>query len=170
MKRRSLLKLGAFSAATLAIAGAGVALTTQAGFAKGALSMPAREVAEAVARAVLDGRLPQDDAVRRVALQAHVTRLEAAISNFPRAVQDEIGELFMILSTSVGRWALAGVPVAWSKASVAQIQAGLQSMRVSPISVRAQAYQALRDLTHGAYYADASTWADMRYPGPKALA
>ncbi len=166
MNRRSLLKLGAASAVVLIALGAGVALTVKPGFANGALSASARSVAEAVARAVLDGRLPSGDAAYKVAMDAHIKRLEAAIANFPQAVQAEIGELFMILGTSAGRLGLAGLRPDWQSASVTELQAALQSMRVSSVSLRAQAYHALRDLTNGAYYADASTWGDLRYPGP----
>ena len=39
-------------------------------------------------------------------------------------------------------------------------------MRASRIALRQQAYHALRDLTHAAYFADAATWARLGYPGP----
>ncbi len=169
MNRRSLLKLGAASAALLATLGAGVALTTKPGFDGGVLSASARDVVAAVARAVLDGRLPNAEPARDAALSAHLARFEAAIANFPRAVQGEISELLMVLGTAPGRLALAGLRPDWREAGVNDVQASLQAMRVSPWALRAQAYHALRDLTNGAYYADASTWGDLRYPGPKAV-
>jgi hypothetical protein len=42
-------------------------------------------------------------------------------------------------------------------------------MRVSSLALKQQAYQALRDLTNAAYYADPSAWNVLGYPGPKAL-
>jgi hypothetical protein len=45
----------------------------------------------------------------------------------------------------------------------------LRSLRASSLLLRRQIYTALRDLTRGAYFADASTWPQMRYPGPRAL-
>jgi hypothetical protein len=43
-------------------------------------------------------------------------------------------------------------------------------MRQSSLLLRRQAYGALRDLTHAAYFADATTWPLLRYPGPRTLA
>ncbi len=164
-----MLMLGMGSAALLASVGAGLALTTRPGFADGALSPAARDVVAAVARAVLDGRLPGSEPAHGAALSGHLTRFEAAIANFPRSVQAEIGELLMVLGTAPGRLALSGLRTDWRVASVVDVQAALQGMRVSTWSLRAQAYHALRDLTNGAYYADASTWADLGYPGPRAV-
>ena len=65
---------------------------------------------------------------------------------------------------------LAGLPAAWEHAPVADVQAALQSMRQSSLLLKRQAYNALRDLTHAAFFADASTWPLLRYPGPRALA
>ena len=39
-------------------------------------------------------------------------------------------------------------------------------MRVSSISLRQQAYQALHDIVGGAYFSDAQTWGLLGYPGP----
>jgi hypothetical protein len=58
---------------------------------------------------------------------------------------------------------------AWGSASVAQLQAALQGMRTSSLAPKQQAYHALRDLTHAAYFADAGTWALLGYPGPSAI-
>jgi len=43
-------------------------------------------------------------------------------------------------------------------------------MRLSGVTMRRQVYQTLRGLTNVAYYADASTWALLGYPGPRPLA
>ena len=54
-------------------------------------------------------------------------------------------------------------------ASVAEIQSALQSMRVSTLSLRRQAYQALHDIVGAAYFSDPGTWSLLRYPGPVAV-
>ena len=54
-------------------------------------------------------------------------------------------------------------------ASIGEVQAALESMRASSLMVRRQAYGALRDLTHAAYFSDPSTWTSLRYPGPRAI-
>jgi hypothetical protein len=169
IRRRTWLRLGVVSTVVLAAAGAGVVLTTPPGFAQGNLSAGAGEACKAIARAVLDGRLPTDRMKLASALDAHLQRLEAVIAGFPAAVQAEISELLTLLSTTAGRVGLLGVLRPWPAASVDGIQAGLASMRHSSISLRLQAYHALRDLTHAAWYADEARWSELGYPGPTPL-
>lgn len=157
------------STVVLAAAGTGVVLTTPPGFAQGNLSAGAGAACKAIARAVLDGRLPDDPAQRESLLDAYLQRLEAVIAGFPSAVQAEISELLTLLSTTAGRVGLMGVLRSWPSASVDDIQAGLASMRRSSLGLRLQAYHALRDLTHAAWYADEARWSELGYPGPIAL-
>ena len=56
-----------------------------------------------------------------------------------------------------------------TQASVAQLQASLQSMRTSSLQLRQQVYHALRDLTNAAYFSDPTTWSQLGYPGPREL-
>jgi hypothetical protein len=92
-----------------------------------------------------------------------VQRLEATVANFPAATQGEISQLFSILAAPPGRLLLMNLRVDWQVADVRPIQAALDGMRRSSLSMQVQAYHALRDLTHGAYYADPSTWGDLGY-------
>jgi hypothetical protein len=39
-------------------------------------------------------------------------------------------------------------------------------MRVSALSLRQQAYQALHDIVGSAYFSDPRTWGILGYPGP----
>lgn len=169
MRRRRWLKWGALGTVVVVTAGAGLALTTPKGLVQGRLSPPAREVLSAVARAVLDGRLPSSSAERVAAMNAHLQRFESTVGAFPRGVQDEIGELLMLLGTTPGRLGLSGLREAWATASTASVQQALQSMRESSLKPRVQAYHALRDLTHAAHYADAAHWNELGYPGPRTL-
>jgi hypothetical protein len=168
MQRRTLLKLGAGAATVLALAGAGVAFI-QPGLAGGHLLPRGKAVFEAVARAVLDGSLPTDEALRNAALKAHLLRVGDAIAAFPQAVQAELAQLLAILATSPGRTLLAGLHVDWHLASVTELQAALKEMRHSSLSVRQQAYHALRDLTNAAFYSAPSAWPLLGYPGPRAV-
>lgn len=168
MQRRSLLKLGVGAAALLALAGGGVALF-QPGLAAGRLTPAARHVFDAVARAVLDGSLPAGASEARAALDAQLMRLEKLIFAFPAPVQGELSQLLAILSTPPGRRMLAGLLSDWPDASVSQLQAAFDDMRLSGIAVRQQAYHALRDLTNAAFYADTSSWPLLGYPGPRLL-
>ena len=166
MQRRTLLKLGLASSAALAVAGGGAALFYEPGWRDGRLTGAGRRVLSAVGRAVLDGSLPADAGPQQGALASHLNRMDATLRAMPSATQRELGDLLALLALPPGRRALAGLAADWPRAEVAQIQAALQAMRTSRLSLRRQAYQALRDLTHAAYFADSATWARLGYPGP----
>lgn len=165
MQRRTLLKLGLGATVALAVAGGGVALL-QPGWRDGRLTEPARALMRAVARAVLDGALPADEPALQRALDAHLDRLDAAIAAFPAATQAELSQLLALLSSAAGRWAFAGLATPWPQARIVDIQTALQGLRMSSLSLKQQAYHALRDLTNAAYFSDPSAWVHMGYPGP----
>ncbi len=170
MKRRTWLKVGLGGAVGLAVAGAGVAVLMPRAWDGARLSVGARDMMRALALAVLEDRLPSEPIARRAKLDDFLTRLESALASFPRPTQGEVNQLLTLLLTAPGRWALAGLRTPWAQAGIEDVQAGLNAMRHASLGLRVQAYHALRDLTHGAYYAEASTWADMGYPGPRPLA
>jgi hypothetical protein len=178
LSRRRFFHLGLGSAALLVVAGGALVLVGPAGPQAGRLSVGGRAVFGAVARAVLAGAWPhheaQDagvDARARAdaALAAQVDRVEAVIAAFPAATQAELAQLMSLLTTAPGRWAIAGLRPGWGEASVAEVSAALAAMRTSSLSLKVQAYQALRDLTLAAWYAEPAAWAAIGYPGPRAL-
>jgi hypothetical protein len=170
MQRRTLLGLGVAGAAVVSLVGVGAAWMHEPAWGKGRLLPPGRDVLRAVANAVLDGSLPEAHGDRGVALEDHLRRVQTTVAGMPAHVQDELGTLLSLLSMAPLRRTLAGLPVPWNEASVAQVQTALQSMRSSTLMLRRQAYGALRDLTHAAYFADPATWPLMRYPGPRTIA
>lgn len=155
------------AAGTLLALGGGTLALLRPGLKNGRLSSTGREVFAAVAQAVLDTLLPADPAARARAIQAHLDRLDDTIAALPPAVQAEIGELATLLASAPGRLALTGLATDWPQAPTAEIQAMLQRLRLSSLAVRQQLYHALRNLTNGAYFADASTWPAIGYPGPR---
>jgi hypothetical protein len=165
MKRRSWLALGALSAAALVVGGGSLALL-QPGLADARLSPAGREVFAGAARGLLDGTLPRGDAARAAALQALLARIDALVASLPTHAQLELSQLLALLASAPGRRAFAGLGPAWSEASTAQLQDALQAMRVSRLSLRRQAYQALHDIAGAACFSDEGTWAQLGYPGP----
>lgn len=155
--------------ALLALAGGGIALLCEPAWRNGRLEPAGRGVLGAVARAVLDGSLPVEAANRMAAIEAHLTRVNATVAAMSTHSQGEIADLLALLAMSPGRRALTGLASPWAQATVSEMQVALQSMRQSSLLLRRQVYGALRDLTHAAYYADASAWPLLGYPGPKAL-
>lgn len=166
MQRRRLLQLGLGATAVLAIGGGAIALM-QPGLDNGRLGAAGRTVFEAVARGVLDGTLPTDEGARRRELAAWRERLDDTLAAFPSHIQSELSQLLALLATTPGRLALAGLSTDWPDATPLELQSALQSMRVSSLALRQQAYHALRDLTNAAYYADPSAWSTIGYPGPR---
>jgi len=165
MQRRTLLKLGAASAAVLLVAG-GTAALLQPGLAGGALSASGREVFSAVGRAVLDKTLPADEGARQIALNGLLGRIDVLVQSLPPHAQAELSQLLALLASAAGRRALAGLNQPWQEASVTDIQQSLQDMRLSRLALRQQAYAALHDITAGAYFSDPASWALLGYPGP----
>jgi len=170
MQRRTLLKLGLAGSAVLTFVGGGAALLHEPAWRAGRLMSSGRAVFGSVARAVLDGSLPADSVAQVAALNAHLERLQVTLRALPPAAQRELAELLAVLASPPGRLAIAGLSADWAGADIVSIQAALQSMRQSRLAFRQQAYHALRDLTHAAYFADRSTWGQLGYPGPLAIA
>lgn len=165
MRRRTLLQAGAASAALLAAAGLGLTFMSPAWQAS-KLGADGRAIFEAIARAVLDGSLPTDPSDRHTAVQSHLARVEDTIQGFPQPVQEELNLLLNILASTAGRLGLAGLASPWQQADVSVVQEMLQKLRTSSLDLRQQTYQALRDITYAAYFADRSTWHALGYAGP----
>ncbi len=168
MQRRSLLALGAISAAALAVGGGALALL-QPGLLEGKLSAAGRLVFSGVSRALLDGTLPTGREALARALDELLGRIDDLASALPPHAQSELSQLLALLASAGGRRALAGLSEPWGSASIADIQQSLQSMRMSGVSLRQQSYQALHDIVSAAYFADSRTWAVLGYPGPRPI-
>lgn len=169
MQRRRFLKLGLGAAVVLGVAGAGVALI-KPGLMEGRLSPGSRELMKAVAQAVLADLLPPSADAREAALQAQLQRLDQTIANFPAPTRAELSQALGLLGTAVGRRALVGLSAPWAEASVADVQAALNEMRVSSSNTRQQVYHALRDLNSIAFFTEPGNWRVAGYPGPREIA
>jgi hypothetical protein len=168
MQRRSLLKLGAASAVVFAVGGAAVG-ALMPGLVDGRLSPGAREVFAALSRGMLDGSLPEPPSEMDQAVHTLLDRLDQLVGSLPQHAQTELSQLLALLCSGPGRLALTGLRQDWSSSGTAQVQQGLQSMRLSSISLKQQAYLALHDLVGGAYFSQPAAWRRLGYPGPVAI-
>ena len=168
MQRRTLLKLGALSAAVLIVAG-GVTALLQPGLQHGKLTPASQDIFSSVGRAILDRTLPAEAPDKQSALAGLLHRIDELVQAFPPHVQAELSQLLALLSSAAGRRTLAGLESDWRSASVKEVQESLQSMRVSQLNLRQQSYHALHDIVGAAYFSDASTWTALGYPGPVSL-
>ena len=159
-----MLAFSALSAGALAL-GMGVANWTP-GMQGGHLTPTARSLLGAVAVCMLEGIRPVMTAVD---VREHLNRLDILVSGLPMATRGDISDLLGILSMAPGRWGLARLAEPWTAASKTSIASALQAMRVSPVFVQQQAYQALRELTIAAHFSAEPSWSHLGYPGPKPL-
>jgi len=166
MQRRSLLKLGIVSAAVLGVAGAAW-WSWRPALVGARLSPDGRQVASAVAQAVLDRLMPTEPAARAAALERHLSRFDVTLSGLPPHLLAEVTQLLAVLASPPGRRGLAGLAAPWPQASAAEVRAALQDMRTSSLALRQQAYHALRDLTNAAWFSDPEAWVAIGYPGPQ---
>ena len=167
MQRRTLLKLGLASAAALAVAGGAAGWLLQPGLDQDRrLSVAGQDVFAAIGRAVLDKSLPAEEGGRQKALAGLLQRIDTLVQALPPHAQAELSQLLSVLASAPGRHALAGLGQPWAQASIAELQAALQDMRLSRLALRQQAYAALHEIATGAYFADAATWPVLGYPGP----
>lgn len=127
------------------------------------------EVLSALAAAVLDGALPDEPAAARAALARCVADTGTAIDGLSPAAQDELAELFTLLSLAPGRLLLAGLSRPWAQAAPSEVRAALDGWRTHRLELMQAAYQALHDLLLGAWYGDEAHWMAMGYGGPVRL-
>ena len=160
--------MGALSTVALVVGGGAIALW-QPGLRDSKLSPAGQEVFGNIARGLLEGSLPTDSAARVAALQALLVRIDPLVAGLPPHAQAELSQLLSLLASAGGRFVLTGMAQSWPEATVGEIQHALQVMRLSPISLKQQAYQALHDIVGGAYFADPSTWPLLAYPGPREI-
>lgn len=168
MDRRSVLKLGVGSALALAVAGGSLAWL-QSGIVRGRLSDSGREVFSAITRGALAPLLPQAAQAQMLAINLQLQWLEQTISGLPPALQTEWSQRLAVLANPPGRLAFAGLAKPRPRASTAQLQRMLESLRSSSLALRQQSYHALRDLSKAAWFIDSHVWSAIGYPGPLAL-
>lgn len=167
MRRRSFIALGLGSSLLAWLASRSI--TSLAGLQQSRLTPTTRVLFASVAGAVLQGSLPTDPTAAYNALDGMLGRIDELIAQLPPASQAELSQLTGLLCTTPGRRLLVGLESDWPEAGISDVQAALEDMRHSHLAPRQQAYQALRDIVSGAYFADASTWPVIGYPGPMAI-
>lgn len=121
---------------------------------------------QAVSHAVLEGRLAQQGGA---SVQAWSERFVQLVGGLPEATQAELSDLLTLLNMGVGRLLLCGHTEDWRTLPRPALRERLAGMRTSAWVLRQQAYHALRDLTHAAFYAHPDTWPAIGYGGPLAI-
>jgi hypothetical protein len=165
MQRRRFLQLGLGAALVMAVVG-GAVVWLRPGLQAGRIAPAVRSALARLSEAILDRSLPADESARASAVAAQIDRLDAFIAGLPAATRDELSQLLGLLAAPPGRRLLVGLSTDWPQATVEEVRDALQDMRLSSLSLRQQAYHALRDLTNGTYFSEPQAWAGIGYPGP----
>jgi hypothetical protein len=165
-KRRSFLKAGALGALVLAAGGGIYRAVHTPRPQRFVLDGEARAALGAIVPAMLAGALPTEPAARKAALTQTIEGVHTAISNLPLSVQKEVQDLFGLLALAPARRLLTGVSSGWEQADPQEVSAFLQDWRLHRFALLRTAYGALHDLSLGAWYAQAASWAAIGYPGP----
>ncbi|HEX5393174.1 MAG TPA: twin-arginine translocation signal domain-containing protein [Rhodocyclaceae bacterium] len=94
--------------------------------------------------------------------------IDATIVRQRASIQDELRQLFILLATHAGSYALLGVAdVATAPAEA--LARGLDVLRTREFAQFRQAYGGLRDLILGLWYGQPEHWQQIHYPGPPDL-
>lgn len=128
-----------------------------------------RELAAAVAGAMLAGALPASSAGAHAALVDVNRGVDAIVVGLPPNVRDEVRELFGLLAFPPARALAAGIWSSWSAADPSAVAAFLERWRFSGVALFRSGYQALHQLILGAWYGQAQSWPRIGYPGPPVL-
>jgi hypothetical protein len=139
------------------------AMRTPAAPEKFVLDGEAKSALEAIVGAMLKGAM---QAPSTQLIRAEIARVQGAIAGLPLITQNEIQDLFGLLTLAPTRRFLAGIPDRWNDAKPEDVAAFLQSWRTHRIGMLQSAYHALHDLIIGPWYADEANWASIGYPGP----
>jgi hypothetical protein len=167
--RRTFLKAGLLGGLALAAAGGLYRARNPGGPPlRFRLEGEAQAALGAISAAILrDALLPPGAAMpASPATQAAMERIKVSIAGLPLSTQKEIQDLFGLLTFGPTRRFLAKVPDRWQDAKGEDVSAFLQHWRTHRIAMFQSAYHALHDIVLGSWYADASTWAAIGYPGP----
>ncbi len=124
-----------------------------------------RAILAAIAPVMLAGSLPESDD----AMRALIEGFDTAVAGLTPSVQDEVAQLFMLLRVPALRMLATGVMRPWHLASRDDIARFLTAWRYSGIAKLRSAYDALHQLSYGAWYGNARSWAHTGYPGPPNL-
>lgn len=124
-------------------------------------------VLSALLPALLYGALPQDATLAA----AEISRTKTAVFDFmpflPQRQQQELHQLFNLLTNRVTQLALTGHLTALAQLSISQRLQLLNQWRDSYLGLLQQAYHGLRELLYGAYYGQSEHWQALAYTAPR---
>jgi hypothetical protein len=175
LSRRELIKTGIAGAAVLALANCarsnapGRTPFDDPNYAYKILSASDRSTIAAIGAVMLAGALPGEPAAQASALVEVVRGVDIAAAGLNPAPQQELQQLFGLLSFPPTRALVAGVWSSWDDASAADVASFLERWRFSSIALLQTGYQGLHTIVMASWYGNAASWKRIGYPGPPRL-
>lgn len=105
---------------------------------------------------------PNDDESKFIVLR----NIDGAISGLPQSTQEELRQLFGLLSFQLSKAFVAGIWTRWNQASVDSLQFFLSSWQKSYLALLRTGYLGLHQIIVGSYYGEPMSWQSIGYPGP----
>jgi hypothetical protein len=168
LTRRQFIKVGIAGAALLAAARyLDRPLDTPSGSYR-VLDEKSARIVRALAPVVLAGSLGAGETHARNVADV-VAALDRAVSGLAPAVQDELAQLFSLLSFAPLRVALTGLWTPVDEATAGDIEAFLTRWRHSRFNLLRQSYEALTQLIQASWYGNSASWGAIGYPGPPSI-
>lgn len=106
-----------------------------------------------------------DDKSKFMVLQ----NIDGAISGLPQSTQDELRQLFSLLSFQLSKALVAGIWTRWNNASIDSLQIFLKDWQESYLALLRTGYMGLHQIIIGSYYSEPISWPSIGYPGPPPL-
>lgn len=139
------------------------------GMADDKLTEHGRDVLRGLAIGMVGPMLPTEPSAREAALEAHLARVEAFMTNLPSFLRGQIAAVLGLLGNFPTRKMLTGLGKRWSEASEAEIVDAIETMRLNPLPTTRLTYQVVRSVTCMVFFSAPSNWPQTGYPGPVEL-
>lgn len=131
------------------------------------LDVAERDIIRTLTPVVLAGSLPSNEH-NEAMVEKVASGVEQAIVGLSAAAQDDLKQLFMLLSFAPAR-KLLGLAPAWQEANSDEIAAFLEGLRFHPLELLQVAYHGLHDLLYGTWYGMPESWPTIGYSGPPTI-
>ncbi len=170
-QRRQFLKVGLLGSATLTLASCGVMLNQQPKTSHNYLwlNFKDQKMLSAIIPVMLIGALPKEKSDYDLSLLEIIKGIDISIAHMPKAVREEVRQLFSLLENPIMRVLLVGLWASWEKADANDIRNFLTSWQTSGFDLLRVGYTALHDLISGSWYANPRAWPRIQYPGPPVI-
>ena len=133
------------------------------------LTVHDRTLIAAISPAMLAGALPNDPAKRQQAILEVIRGVDLTIIGLAPSVQDELKDLFYLMTFPAVRRFLAGVWTPWLDAEEHEIDKFLFNWQRSRINLLRSGYQGFHEIIMASWYGNQRSWESIGYDGPPAL-